>query len=48
MATHDLERGWGLVDRVVVLADGRVVYDQERPGIDLGTFGEIYRVLTHP
>ena len=46
LTTHNLERGLALGRRVVVLARGRVVYDEPREAIDPATFSETYRTLT--
>ena len=46
MTTHNLERGLAAGDRVMVLAQGRIVYDEERDAIDPATFPQTYRVIT--
>ena len=45
LTTHNLERGLTRCDRVVVLAQGRLVYDERREAISPGTFSETYRAL---
>ena len=42
LATHDLELGLALGQRVVVLARGRLVYDEARDNIDSTTFPDVY------
>jgi len=43
LTTHHLERGLGVGRRVVVMARGRVVYDEPREAIDPLSFHETYR-----
>jgi heme exporter protein A len=43
LTTHNLERGLSVGRRVVVLAHGRVVYDEPREAIDPLSFPETYR-----
>ena len=45
LTTHDLGRGLEVGRRVVVLARGRLVYDERRKGISPATFPDTYRVL---
>ena len=45
LTTHDLGRGLEVGRRVVVLARGRLVYDERREGISPATFPDTYRVL---
>jgi len=45
LTTHDLGRGLEVGRRVVVLAQGRLVYDERREGISPATFPDTYRVL---
>jgi len=45
LTTHDLGRGLEMGRRVVVLARGRLVYDERREGISPATFPDTYRVL---
>jgi heme exporter protein A len=44
--THNLERGLASDGRMIVLARGRIVHDEEQGVIDPATFPEIYRALT--
>ena len=46
MTTHDLERGWAVADRVVILAKGRVVFEANRSELDSVGFKEAYRQFT--
>lgn len=46
LTTHNLERGLALGSRVIVLARGRLVYDERREAIDPTAFPETYRTLT--
>lgn len=44
MTTHNLERGLVLGDRVIIMAQGKVVYEEERAALDLPTLqGTYYR-----
>ena len=44
--THNLERALASGGRVIVLAQGRIVYDEPRRAIDPTTFPETYLTLT--
>jgi heme exporter protein A len=46
LTTHDLERGLAVGRRILVLARGRVVYDERCESIDSATFTGTYRTLT--
>jgi heme exporter protein A len=46
LTTHNLERGLAVGRRVVVLAHGRVVYDERQGRIDAEGFAEVYHRLT--
>jgi len=46
LTTHNLERGLALGQRMLVLSQGRVVYDERRESIDPTAFPETYRALT--
>jgi heme exporter protein A len=46
MTTHNLERGLAAGDRVLVLAQGRIVYDEPRQTTSPAAFSETYRTLT--
>ena len=45
MTTHNLERGFAVGERVLLLARGCIVYDELRQEIDLDTFADTYRAL---
>jgi len=42
MATHDLERGLAVADRVVILAEGRLVFESPSASLDATVFRETY------
>jgi len=42
MTTHNIDEGLGLSDRVMIINGGRVVYDDEKKGVEAGEFREIY------
>lgn len=42
MVTHDLERGIDLADRIAILHDGRLVFEEVRSAIDPATFRQTY------
>jgi heme exporter protein A len=46
LATHRLDRGLGTAQRVMILHDGRVVYDRPRSTVPLQTFLDTYRAIT--
>ncbi len=46
LTTHDLDQGLAVGQRVVVLARGRVVYDERREAIGAEGFVEMYHRLT--
>jgi heme exporter protein A len=41
MTTHGLEQGLAFSDKIVILAEGRVVYEESRK-LDIGTLREVY------
>jgi heme exporter protein A len=45
IVTHDVERGLSLADRAVVMLRGRVVVEEERPGLDPAAFRARYDAL---
>jgi heme exporter protein A len=45
LTTHNLERGLVVGQRVVILAHGQVVYDEQREVVDPTAFPETYRAL---
>ena len=42
ITTHNVSYGFGLADHVGILADGHVVYRQDRGSLDIGTFRDVY------
>ncbi|MDY7075637.1 MAG: heme ABC exporter ATP-binding protein CcmA [Chloroflexota bacterium] len=46
LTTHNLERGLEVGGRVIVLAQGQVVYDAPRAEVDSAAFPEMYQQLT--
>lgn len=46
LATHRLGRGVSLGQRVLILHQGRVVYDQPRGAIEPPSFAQLYRAMT--
>ena len=42
MATHSLDRGLALGDRVAILANGRIAFEEERAMVDEATLRDIY------
>ncbi len=42
MATHSLDRGLALGDRVAILANGRIAFEEERAMVDETTLRDIY------
>jgi heme exporter protein A len=46
LTTHNLERGLAAGQRAMVLARGRLVYDEPKAAIDPVTFADTYRALT--
>lgn len=46
LTTHRMSRGLAVGGRVLVLHEGRLVYDQPREAIRPGTFVEMYRAMT--
>lgn len=43
MVTHNLERGFDFCDSVLILDEGRVVYQRDKDGLDLITFKRVYQ-----
>lgn len=43
MVTHNLERGFGLCDTVLILDKGQVVCQQDKDKLDLATFKQVYQ-----
>jgi len=46
LTTHDLDRGLALARRLVVLSQGRVVYDAPQSQVDSASFRSLYERLT--
>jgi heme exporter protein A len=46
LTTHNLERGLAAGQRAMVLARGRLVYDERKEALDPTTFADTYRALT--
>jgi heme exporter protein A len=46
LTTHNLERGLEVGGRIIVLAQGQVVYDAPRAEVDAAAFPQIYQRLT--
>jgi len=42
MVTHDLEQGMELADRIAILVDGQLVFNQEQRGVDVKKFRQTY------
>ena len=46
MTIHDLERGWAMCDRALVLARGKIVYQARTAEVDVATFSSEFRRVT--
>jgi heme exporter protein A len=46
MTSHNLERGLGLADRVIILDKGRIVYRADKKDISTADFRQIYSACT--
>lgn len=42
MVTHDLEQGLELADRIAILVEGQLVFNQEQRGVDVKKFRQTY------
>jgi len=42
MVTHDLEQGMELADRIAILVNGQLVFNQEQSGVDVKKFRQTY------
>jgi len=42
MVTHDLEQGMELADRIAILVNGQLVFNQEQRGVDVKKFRKTY------
>ena len=46
MTIHDLERGWAMCDRALVLARGKIVYEARTAQVDVATFRAEFKRVT--
>jgi heme exporter protein A len=46
MTIHDLERGWAMCDRALVLARGKIVYEARTADVDVATFRSAFKRVT--
>lgn len=46
MTIHDLERGWALCTRALVIARGKIVFEARTADLDAATFRSEYRRVT--
>ncbi len=46
LTTHNLERGFELGDRLIILDKGKIVYEGLRPSLSLATLKEVYHSTT--
>ena len=46
MTIHDLERGWAMCDRALVLARGKIVYEARTAEVDVATFRSEFKRVT--
>ena len=46
MTIHDLERGWAMCDRALVLARGKIVYEASTKAVDVATFRSDFKRVT--
>jgi len=46
MTIHDLERGWAMCDRALVLARGKIVYEASTKVVDVATFRSDFKRVT--
>jgi heme exporter protein A len=46
MTIHDLERGWAMCDRALVLARGKIVYEARTAEVDVTTFRREFKRVT--
>jgi heme exporter protein A len=46
MTIHDLERGWAMCDRALVLARGKIVYEARTTEVDVATFRSEFKRVT--
>jgi heme exporter protein A len=46
VTTHNVERGLSIADRVIILSNGRISYDEESRDIEATSFRETYRDRT--
>jgi heme exporter protein A len=46
MTIHDLERGWAMCDRALVMARGKIVYEASTKAVDVATFRSDFKRVT--
>lgn len=46
MTIHDLERGWAMCDRALILARGKIVYEARTAEVDVTTFRSDFKRVT--
>ena len=46
MTIHDLDRGWAMCNRALVLARGKIVYEARTNEVDVATFRSEFRRVT--
>jgi heme exporter protein A len=46
MTIHDLDRGWAMCDRALVLARGKIVYEASTQDVDVATFRSDFKRVT--
>jgi heme exporter protein A len=46
MTIHDLERGWAMCNRALVLARGKIVYEARTTDVDVATFRSEFTRVT--
>jgi heme exporter protein A len=46
MTIHDLERGWAMCDRALVMARGKIVYEANTKDVDVATFRSDFKRVT--
>ena len=46
MTIHDLDRGWAMCDRALVLARGKIVYEARTAAVDVTTFRSEFKRVT--
>ena len=46
VTTHNVERGLGIADRVIILSSGRISYDEDASSLEANSFREAYKERT--